>query len=1121
MEAQLSNWLVVNLDALAVDRRSRGVLETDDSVVCVGHEAQPVVSIRGGRGQWVRLHSSRNPLAEADRLLSDLLGGADVPEAVVAVGLGMGYVLDAIERRAPHTRVLAVEPQPALARVLLQSRDWRRWIAAGRLNVIWGPDWRGATDAWRILGDAAVEPPVLVNPVLAREWPADIAEARSVASRIAFGARANLNARKENAGRYLLNTLRNAPALACEGDVAGLFGRFEQVPAVLAAAGPSLDSNIEVLERVVDRVVLIAADTALRPLLSAGIEPHLVVGLDPSETNGRHLVDLPELPNTWLVAEGSLDPEALPAFAGRIFGFQVSDHHPWPWLRSVGFARDRLRAWGSVLTSAFDLALKAGCDPIVFVGADLAYTGGQPYCRGTTFEDDWARWVVAGWSVTDLWRGSIDSRGPVSVPGIEGRAVETAPHLLAFREWIVEQVAANPTRSFVNATGAGVLSGEGLRLASLLELEARERLDRRVLGDRLQRAWHGARPPAESHRVTTAISAIVRNPGQHQSLLEEWSSFALVGTDRIAEALADALAWSSVSAPVSCRPTGRSRLWAPHRAAVIAHVLSETPVPAELAGADRPRWTGAVEAPEELFRHALGRLSELLDDGEPLLRPQPTADATNSIHTSEVPASLAFDWSPVAAWKVREFEDGLADAVLLRQSRAVPRDEAVVHTAVANELGTRVERRTTPSAAVGAFATDQPEGGARLALVREWLGAMAQSPAERAMIRLLRALTASPAGVACERGAEPSDASCEVTLTGNVSGCPPWRASGVLPGSSLPYTLVGALACYGRDPRPRDQPADSAGAPADELVLHCTGDPASLPELAVRLEVRVRGRADVPGHRWFRPGGTWVDARDLCREGLPVCWIAATRPGSARALVTHAGGLLTYEVNEDGTFEAAKPWPRPVNGAVPWGDHGGTVAWYHIPDRYLFFRSAAGALTQSEQIPFAPSLAFPRSDGSIWFTAASGGLWSWQPGGGCRLLVDTPSIIGLQERNGVVRLDPYVPGRLLSDRVKVSKAYSWRPGENHLGSLPLDEDGQVWASSRSGDWLALGYPHADVVRLEHRDGRVAELSCPHPFTVAWAGRSLLVTHGPNLRQVWFFRDLLTVVEAVRITSPCL
>ena len=55
-----------------------------------------------------------------------------------------------------------------------------------------------------------------------------------------------------------------------------------------------------------------------------------------------------------------------------------------------------MRAWGSVLTTAYDLAVKLGCDPIVFIGADLAYTDAQPYCRGTVYEENWATAVAGG-----------------------------------------------------------------------------------------------------------------------------------------------------------------------------------------------------------------------------------------------------------------------------------------------------------------------------------------------------------------------------------------------------------------------------------------------------------------------------------------------------------------------------------------------------------------------------------------------------------------------------------------------------------------------------------------------------------------------------------------------------
>ena len=158
-----------------------------------------------------------------------------------------------------------------------------------------------------------------------------------------------------------------------------LAGAFDGVPAVVAAAGPSLDRVIADLQRLQDRALIIAVDTALRPLMARGIAPHLAVAVDPSERNARHLSNLDGAGDTWFVAEPGVHPHAFPTFAGRTFVFRVGDNHPWPRLASLGITRGTLDAWGSVLVSALDLAIRLGARPIAIVGADLAYTGGQPY----------------------------------------------------------------------------------------------------------------------------------------------------------------------------------------------------------------------------------------------------------------------------------------------------------------------------------------------------------------------------------------------------------------------------------------------------------------------------------------------------------------------------------------------------------------------------------------------------------------------------------------------------------------------------------------------------------------------------------------------------------------------
>jgi hypothetical protein len=184
--------------------------------------------------------------------------------------------------------------------------------------------------------------------------------------------------------------------------------------------------------------------------------------------NGRHLVDLPRLPQTYLVAEASVDPRGLNAFAGRTFFARVGRFHPWPWLEGAGARCGHLQVWGSVLTAACDLAIRLGCGPILLAGTDLAYTDGQPYCRHTTFEADWAAHAERdGIDVPAVWRQRLQNMA-THEPDVHGTPVLTAPHLVAFRNWVRSFVSASPRTTFINVSGAGILHGERIGQSSLM-----------------------------------------------------------------------------------------------------------------------------------------------------------------------------------------------------------------------------------------------------------------------------------------------------------------------------------------------------------------------------------------------------------------------------------------------------------------------------------------------------------------------------------------------------------------------------------------------------------------------------------------------------------------------------
>ncbi|MGE0593354.1 MAG: motility associated factor glycosyltransferase family protein [Vicinamibacterales bacterium] len=477
-----------------------------------------------------------DPLAEADEALARAVGTGPVPSLLVVVGLGLGYLLDALDRRDWVGKVLAFEPEPATVPPLLARRDWQPWLASGRLRVLLGPEYRGAAEYWRWLGDGQDGPVLVVHPAIEALRPREVQQVRALVSRLAFNARANAEARRKFGRRYLLNTLGNLAALATEADAAQLDGAGLQVPAVVVGAGPSLDLALPALREAQHAALIIAADTTLRPLLDAGVVPHLVVAVDPGEANIRHLTELPPCPDTHLVTEASLHPLAMAGFAGRTFLFTVADHEPWPWLQAQGRRVATCRAWGSVLTTTFDVALRLGANPIVFAGADLAFTGGRPYARGVSYEDDWRRRLHWGQPLEQQWQQAVDGWPKTVVPDTTGTPTRSAPHLVAFRDWLVEQMGREPGRRFINATGGGILHGERLEQVSPAAIPALVGAPGRDLRALVRARYR----PFDGTQVLDAVRNLVRRAGDRATQssdaavpfaggtapLAAWASFA-------------------------------------------------------------------------------------------------------------------------------------------------------------------------------------------------------------------------------------------------------------------------------------------------------------------------------------------------------------------------------------------------------------------------------------------------------------------------------------------------------------------------------------------------------------------------------------------------------------------
>jgi hypothetical protein len=211
--------------------------------------------------------------------------------------------------------------------------------------------------------------------------------------------------------------------------------RFRGLPAVVIAGGPSLGKNGIQLRKASNRAVLFSVDTALRYLDFCGVKPDFAVSMDFTH-NASHYFDGAAGPETFLLVDPEVHPRVVREYPGPVTFCDIEHKAICEWLRECVGDFGVLPKGISVSHTAFSAALYAGCDPIVFVGQDLAYSQNRSHVSGAT-------------------HGVLVENGEkdIRVPGWFG-PVRTSNSLKVFLDHFEEWIASLDRR-VINATEGG------------------------------------------------------------------------------------------------------------------------------------------------------------------------------------------------------------------------------------------------------------------------------------------------------------------------------------------------------------------------------------------------------------------------------------------------------------------------------------------------------------------------------------------------------------------------------------------------------------------------------------------------------------------------------------------
>lgn len=238
---------------------------------------------------------------------------------------------------------------------------------------------------------------------------------------------------------YARNVIGNAKQILKSHTVNQLSGMIpNDRPAIIIAAGPSLKKNINDLKEAKGRALLIAVDTALKPLIAAGIVPDLFVTVD-----GNKPVELFDQEEIWeipMVLSADVNNEVVRRHTGKKIFYYNGEEFIQNLYLAHNIPCSGLPSGGSVSNSAFTLAEKLGFQTIILVGQDLAYTGNRSHMEGTFSEED-------------IQRKRINATAMVE--DLDGNMVPTQPNMLMFLQWFEDQMKEKPDLKVIDATEGG------------------------------------------------------------------------------------------------------------------------------------------------------------------------------------------------------------------------------------------------------------------------------------------------------------------------------------------------------------------------------------------------------------------------------------------------------------------------------------------------------------------------------------------------------------------------------------------------------------------------------------------------------------------------------------------
>lgn len=339
-------------------------------------------------GKYRYLHSRFDPSHEAKKLL-DSYNDIDDECNLVIYGTGLGYHIKEAIKRFPEAKFYIVEPNIHLLYVFLENVE----LKDCNIKAL-----EGISSDLRELGKTIPEFSLKYPKKLSQIWLKRHTEIMS--EDFERFHQEYLYALKKEIQRTrfyhlfqvrgVTNELHNMKeVLNCQQLFEGDKSAWQEKTAIIVAAGPSLDEEIENLRQIKEKgmAYIFAAGSAVNALLAKGVNADALFSYDPSIRNQVVVNKIKETDNKEIpiVFAGGIGAETLNQYPGKKFYLQGTENYILNYFLKAKEEKPYINQGGTITILALDAAFHMGFKNIIFVGQNLGASGNKIYSSGIDY----------------------------------------------------------------------------------------------------------------------------------------------------------------------------------------------------------------------------------------------------------------------------------------------------------------------------------------------------------------------------------------------------------------------------------------------------------------------------------------------------------------------------------------------------------------------------------------------------------------------------------------------------------------------------------------------------------------------------------------------------------------